>query len=57
MMYNPIDQDEFKKQIKELLEIPSIRESNSHAEIVRNKFRMVVNYKQLNNETIFDGCF
>ena len=29
----------------------------NHAEIIRNKPRMVVNYKQLNSETIFDGYF
>ena len=45
-----------------------MRESNSpyssptfmvrnHVEIIKNKPRMVVNYKQLNNKTIFDGYF
>jgi hypothetical protein len=29
----------------------------NHAEQVRNKARMVINYKKLNDNTIFDGYF
>lgn len=68
MRYNPEDQNEFKIQIKELLNLKLIRPSHSphsspafmvrkHAEIVRGKARMVINYKKLNDNTVFDGYF
>ena len=68
MRYNPEDQNEFKIQTNELLNLKLIRQSNSphsspafmvrkHAEIARGKARMVINYKKLNDKTIFDGYF
>ncbi|AFO54491.1 reverse transcriptase [Rose yellow vein virus] len=56
---NPIDMEEFHNQINELLRLKLIRKTNSpwsfqafmvrnHAEIVRGKARMVINYKPLN---------
>lgn len=68
MRYNPEDQKEFSIQIKELLELKLIRNSHSshsspaflvrkHAEIARGKARMVINYKKLNDNTVFDGYF
>ena len=68
MRYNPEDQKEFQIQIKELLDSKLIRPSHSphsspaflvrkHAEIARGKARMVINYKKLNENTIFDGYF
>lgn len=68
MRYNPEDQKEFQVQIKELLDNKLIRPSHSphsspaflvrkHAEITRGKARMVINYKKLNENTVFDGYF
>ena len=62
----PKDIEEFKMHIEELLKLRAIRESKSphrsaafivrnHAEIVRGKSRMVINYKRLNDNTIDDG--
>ena len=62
----PKDIEEFKMHIEELLKLGAIRESKSphrsaafivrnHAEIVRGKSRMVINYKRLNDNTIDDG--
>lgn len=68
MRYNPEDQKEFTIQIKELLDLKLIRMSHSphsspafmvrkHSEITRGKARMVINYKKLNDNTVFDGYF
>ena len=62
----PKDIEEFKMHIEELLKLGAIRESRSphrsasfivrnHAEIVRGKSRMVINYKRLNDNTVDDG--
>lgn len=62
----PKDIEEFKMHIEELLKIGAIRESRSphrsaafivrnHAEIVRGKSRMVINYKRLNDNTVEDA--
>ena len=68
MIYTEEDKIEFKTQIKEILSLKLIRQSNSphsspafmvrnHAEIKREKIRMVINYKELNRHSIFDGYF
>ena len=68
MRHNELDVKEFQQQIKELLDLKLIRPSkSSHSsptfmvrkrnEINRGKARMVVNYKQLNDNTIFYGYF
>ena len=68
MRHNELDVKEFQIQLKELCDLNLIRPSKSpHSspaftirnrnEINRNKARMVVNYKQLNDNTIFDGYF
>ena len=68
MRHNELDVKEFQVQLKELCDLNLIRPSKSpHSspafmvrnrnEINRNKARMVVNYKQLNDNTIFDGYF
>jgi len=68
MVYTYQDIQEFHKQIKELLDKGLIRNSKSphkslafmvknHAEEKRGKARMVINYKRLNNNTIFDGYY
>ena len=68
MRHNEIDVKEFQIQLKELSDLQLIRPSKSpHSspafmvrnrnEINRNKARMVVNYKQLNDITVFDGYF
>ena len=68
MRHNELDVKEFHIQLKELCDLNLIRPSKSpHSspafmvrnrnEINRNKARMVVNYKQLNDNTIFDGYF
>nr|ABG66247.1 retrotransposon protein, putative, Ty3-gypsy subclass [Oryza sativa Japonica Group] len=62
----PKDIEEFKMHIEELLKLGAIRESRSphrsaafivrnHAEEVRGKSRMVINYKRLNDNTIEDA--
>ena len=68
MRHNELDVKEFKIQLKELCDLNLIRPSKSpHSslafmvrnqnEINRNKARMVVNYKQLNDNKIFDDYF
>ena len=68
MVYTYKDQQEFKEQIDELLKKKLIRESKSphsspafmvrnHAEEKRGKARMVINYKKLNDNTVFDGFY
>ena len=68
MRHNELDVKEFQQQLNELLNLKLIRPSKSphsspifmvrnRSEIKRNKARMVVNYKQLNENTIFDGYF
>ena len=68
MRHNELDIKEFQQQLNELSNLKLIRPSKSpHSspplmdrnrnEINRNKARMVVNYKQLNDNTIFDGYF
>ena len=68
MRHNELDVKEFQIQLKELCDLNLIRHSKSlHSsptfmvrnrnEINRNKARMVVNYKQLNDNTIFYGYF
>ena len=68
MRHNELDVKEFQIQLKELCDLSLIRPSKSpHSspafmvrnrnEINRNKARMVVNYKQLNGNTVFDGYF
>ena len=60
------DLKDFEIQIKELLELGIIRRSTSrhrstafivrnHSEIIREKARMVINYKRLNDNTVMDG--
>ena len=67
-MYTHQDIQEFDKQIKNLLDNGLIKNSKSphtnrafmvrnHAEEKRRKDRMVINYKRLNNNTIFDGYY
>ena len=62
----PKDIEEFKMHIEELLKLKAIRESRSphrsaafivrnHAEEVRGKSRMVINFKRLNDNTIDDA--
>jgi ribonuclease HI len=64
--YSPLDKEEFKKQIPEMLEQGLIRKSESphrssafivknHSEIKRGKARIVYNYKRLNDNTEDDG--
>ena len=66
MVYTHQDIQEFNKQIKELLDKGLIRNSKSshtspafmvrnHVEEKKGKVRMVINYKKLNNNTVFDG--
>ncbi|KAJ9556228.1 LOW QUALITY PROTEIN: hypothetical protein OSB04_010842 [Centaurea solstitialis] len=66
MRYNPEDQKEFMIQTKELLDLKLIRiiphsspafMVRKHSEIARGKARMVINYKKLNDNTVFDGYF
>ena len=66
--YSPTDQQELEIQIKELLDLGLIQESKSphsspaflvrkHNEIKRGKARMVIDYRELNKKTVFDGYF
>ena len=59
------DLKDFEIQIKELLELEKIRRSTlrhrsaafivrNHSEIVREKARMIINYKRLNDNTVMD---
>ena len=68
MVYTHQDIQEFNKQIKELLDKVLIRNNKSphtisafmvrnHAEKKRGRARMVINYKKLNDNTIFDGYY
>ena len=68
MRHNELDVKEFHIQLKELSDLNLIRPSKSpHSspafmvrnrnEINRNKARMFANYKQLNDNTVFDGYF
>jgi len=68
MEYTHQDIQEFDKQIKELLDKGLIRNSRSphtkpafmvtnHAEEKREKARMVINYKKLNDNTVFSGYY
>ena len=66
MVYTYQDIQEFDKQIKELLDKWLIRNSKSphtssaftvrnYAEEKRGKAKMLINYKKLNGNTVFDG--
>ena len=68
MVYTHQDIQEFDKEIKELLDKGLIRNSKSlhtsptfivrnHAEEKRGKSRVVINYKKLNDNTVFDGYY
>ena len=68
MNYTISDREEFRKQITELKQLKLIKDSKSphsspafmvenEAEKRRGKKRMVVNYKELNKNTIDDGYF
>ena len=68
IMYTEEDREEFKIQTKELLNLKLIRTSNNphnspifmvrkRLKQVRGKTRMVINYKELNKYTKFDGYF
>jgi len=68
MAYTHQDIQDFNKQIKELLDKGLIKKSKSshtspacmvknHAEEKREKARMVINYKKLNDNTVFDGYY
>ena len=68
MIYSQEDIDDFKVQINELIQMNLIRESKSthnnlafmvkkHSEIKRGKTRMVINYKEVNKNTKFDGYY
>ena len=68
MIYSQEDIEDFKIQINELIQLHLIRESKSphsspafmvrkHSEIKRGKARMVINYKEVNKNTKFDGYY
>ena len=68
MLYSQEDIEDFKIQINELIQMNLIRESKSphsslafmvrkHSEIERGKARMVINYKEVNKNTKFDGYY
>ena len=68
MIYSQEDIEDFKIQINELIQMNLIRESKSqysspafmvrkHSEIKRGKARMVINYKEVNKNTKFDGYY
>jgi len=68
MVHTHQDIQEFDKQIKELLDKGLIRNNKSphtspafmvknHADDKRGKARMVINYKKLNDDTVFDGYY
>jgi len=68
MVYTHHDIQEFNRQIKELLDKRLIRNSkNSHTKLAfmvrnhtkdkREKARMVINYKMLNDNTVFDDYY
>jgi len=67
-VYTHQDIQEFNKQIKELLDKELIKNSKNpqtspafkvrnHAKEKRRKVRMVINYKKLNDNTVFDGYY
>ena len=66
MVYTYNDMEEFRKEIEDLTGL--VRDSESphsspafmvrnHAEIKKRKARMVINYKNLNDNIKRDGCF
>ena len=68
MIYSQEDIEDFKIQINELMQINLIRESKSsysspafmvrkQSEIKRGKAKMVINYKEVNKNTNFDGYY
>ena len=68
MIYSQEDIEDFRIQINELIQLNLIRESKSphsspafmvrkHSEIKRGKARMVINYKEVNKNTKFDGYY
>ena len=68
MIYSQEDIEDFKIQINELIQLDLIRESKrphsssafmvrKHSEIKRGKARMVINYKEVNKNTKFDGYY
>ena len=68
MIYSQQEIEDFKIQINELIQLNLIRESKSphsspafmvrkHSEIKRGKARMVINYKEVNKKTKFDGYY
>jgi len=68
MVYTHQDIQEFDKEIKELLDKGLIRNSRSlhtsptfivrnHAEEKRGKSRVVINYKKLNDNTVFNDYY
>ena len=68
MIYSQEDIEDFRIQIHELMEMNLIRESKSphssyafmvrkHNEIKRGKAKIVINYKEVNKNTKFDGYY
>ena len=68
MIYSQEDIEDFKIQINKLIQLNLIRESKSphssptfmvrkHSEIKRGKAKMVINYKEVNKNTKFDGYY
>ena len=68
MIYSQEDIEDFKIHINELIQLNLIKESKSphsspafmirkHSEIKRGKARMVINYKEVNKNTKFDGYY
>ena len=68
MVYTHQNIQEFNKQIKVLLDKRLIRNSKSphtsfafmvrnHAEEIREKIRMVINYEKFNDNIVFDGYY
>ena len=68
MTYSQEDIEDFKIQISELIHMNLARESRSphssstfmvrkHSEIKRRKSRIVINYKEVNKNTKFDGYY
>ena len=68
MIYSQEDIEDFKIQINEFIQMNLIRESKSphislafmvrkYSKIKRGKARMVINYKEVNKNTKFDGYY
>ena len=68
MIYSQEDIKDFKIQINELMQMNLIKESKiphsspafmirKHSEIKRGKARMLINYKEVNKNTKFDGYY